>query len=294
MELDKQLLAYETPILAAFVVLEIVVTWYFRMKTYELKDTIVNLSLTTANLLMDLLMRGINLALLYFFFQFAFFKIENVYLYWFALLILEDFAYYVLHYVDHYCRMFWAVHVTHHSSEKFNLTVGFRSSVFQPLYRGVYFVPLVLIGFEPMHILFMYALTQFWGTLVHNEHIGKMWKPIEYIFVTPSHHRVHHASNPIYLDKNMGMFFIIWDRLFGTFQEELPDVKPVYGLTTPLTTCNPIKVIFHEWIAIFTDLLKPVSFKAKINYLLGLPGWSHDGSRKTSRQMREGLQKQHT
>lgn len=289
MELDKQLLQIETPLLVLFVVAEMAFSAYYKTKTYETKDTLVNLAMTSANLLMDLVMRGLNLAMLYFFFQFAFFKIENVYIYWFALLLLEDLMYYFLHLVDHYSRFFWAMHVTHHSSEKFNLTVGFRSSVFQPLYRGLYFIPLVFIGFEPMHIFFMYALTQFWGTLVHNEHVKKLPTIIEYIFVTPSHHRVHHASNPIYLDKNMGMFFIIWDRIFGTFQEELPNEKPIYGLTTPLTTYNPIYVIFHEWIAILKDISKPITWKQRINYLFNLPGWSHDKSRMTSKQMREAL-----
>jgi sterol desaturase/sphingolipid hydroxylase (fatty acid hydroxylase superfamily) len=106
---------------------------------------------------------------------------------------LEDLAFYTLHYVDHHCRLFWAVHVTHHSSEHFNLTTGFRSSVFQPLYRFVYFIPLTLVGFNPADIIIMYSITQIYGIIVHTEYVGKLgW--LEYIMVTPSHHRVHHAS----------------------------------------------------------------------------------------------------
>jgi sterol desaturase/sphingolipid hydroxylase (fatty acid hydroxylase superfamily) len=206
------------------------------------------------------------------------------------LLLLEDFIYYWLHRFDHEIRLFWAVHVTHHSSEKMNFAVGFRSSVFQPLYRFIYFIPLALIGFRPVDIIFMYSATQIWGIFVHTELINKMgW--MEYVFVTPSHHRVHHASNPKYLDRNMGMFLIIWDKLFGTFQPELkateyPSLK--YGLTKPLESPNAVSIIFHEWHMIGKDLARrDINWKQKLGYVFGPPGWSHDGSRSTSKEMRQ-------
>ncbi len=203
--------------------------------------------------------------------------------------VIEDFPFYWLHRFDHQIRLFWAVHVTHHSSEKMNLTVGFRSSVLQPLYRFVYFIPLALLGFKPMDIVFIYSATQIWGILIHTEYINKMgW--LEYILVTPSHHRVHHASNALYLDKNMGMFLIIWDRLFGTFQPELSagQYQPIkYGLTTPLKSDTPAHIITHEWVSIFKDVFRnDISWKDRMNYLFGPPGWSHDGSRKTSEELR--------
>ena len=195
--------------------------------------------------------------------------------------------FYWLHRVDHYCRLFWAVHVTHHSSEEFNLTVGFRSSVFQPLYRFVYFIPLSLIGFNPLDTMFMYAATQIYGILIHTKTVGKL-SFLEWFLSTPSHHRVHHGSNIKYLDKNMGMVFIIWDKLFGTFAEEKEVV--VYGLTTNINTYHPIKMVFHEWKNILNDLKKKVSLKNKLMYVLGPPGWSHDGSTKTSSQLRAELE----
>jgi sterol desaturase/sphingolipid hydroxylase (fatty acid hydroxylase superfamily) len=206
------------------------------------------------------------------------------------LLLAEDFLYYWLHRWDHEIRLFWAVHVTHHSSEHMNFTVGFRSSVFQPLYRFVYFIPLALCGFKPLDIIFIYSATQIWGIFVHTELINKMgW--LEYILVTPSHHRVHHASNPKYLDKNMGMFLIIWDQLFGTFQPELTaeEYQPrKYGLTKPLEKTTPGNIIFHEWNDIGKDLSREdIGWKEKWNYVFGPPGWSHDGSRLTSDQMRD-------
>jgi sterol desaturase/sphingolipid hydroxylase (fatty acid hydroxylase superfamily) len=177
-----------------------------------------------------------------------------------------------------------------------NFSVGFRSSVFQPLYRFVYFIPLAWAGFRPLDIVFIYSATQIWGIFVHTELIQKMgW--LEYIFVTPSHHRVHHASNPKYLDRNMGMFLIIWDQIFGTFQAELPDEmyqKKKYGLTKNLERKSPLNLVFHEWRAIKEDLNRkdlPIKFKWK--YLFGRPGWSHDGSRLTSRQL-EAIEKDHS
>jgi hypothetical protein len=171
-----------------------------------------------------------------------------------------------------------------------NLTVGFRSSVFQPLYRFIYFIPLALLGFKPIDIVFIYSCTQIWGIFVHTELIKKMgW--LEYIFVTPSHHRVHHASNPKYLDKNMGMFLIIWDQLFGTFQPELADEAyqtKKYGLTKPKENENQASLLFQEWKNIRKDLLrKDIGWREKWGYLFGPPGWSHDGSRLTSEQLRK-------
>jgi sterol desaturase/sphingolipid hydroxylase (fatty acid hydroxylase superfamily) len=207
-----------------------------------------------------------------------------------VLAIAEDFMFYWLHRIDHFCRFFWAVHVTHHSSEEFNLTVGFRSSVFQPLYRFIYFIPISLMGFKGIDIMFMYAATQIYGILVHTQLINKLGM-LEYIFVTPSHHRVHHGSNVRYLDKNMGMFLIIWDKLFGTFQAE-EETDPVkYGLTTNIKTYNPITMVFHEWKNIVSDLKKKTTFKNKLMYVFGPPGWSHDGSTKTSTQLRAELYK---
>jgi len=207
-----------------------------RIRTYTWRNTLTNCYLMLLNGGIDLLLRGFYILILGVCYRHHWISITNIFSYWFLLLLAEDFLYYWLHRWDHEIRLFWAVHVTHHSSEHMNFTVGFRSSVFQPLYRFVYFIPLALLGFKPLDIIFMYSATQIWGIFVHTELIGKMgW--LEYILVTPSHHRVHHASNPRYLDKNMGMFLIIWDQLFGTFQPELgpEEYQPTkYGLTKRL------------------------------------------------------------
>ncbi|MCA0232374.1 sterol desaturase family protein [Runella limosa] len=290
-ELEQTIIQLTTPLYALLIGLEALLSHRQHRDFYTWRDTLTNFVLMLLNGGIDLAFRAVYVVVLVWFYQFHVTVIDNVYLYWFLLFLAEDFVFYVLHVVDHYCRLFWAVHVTHHSSEHFNLTTGFRSSVFQPLYRFVYFIPLVLFGFKPADIVLMYSITQTYGILVHTNYLGKLgW--LGYVFVTPSHHRVHHASNVAYLDKNMGMCLIIWDRLFGTFQEEL-DQEPVrYGLTKSLEDTSLGNTIFHEWKAIAKDLGRNVGIGTKLKYLLNPPGWSHDGSTMTSNQLREVEEKQ--
>ena len=290
-ELEQTIIQLTTPLYALLIGLEALLSHRQHRDFYTWRDTLTNFVLMLLNGGIDLAFRAVYVVVLVWFYQYHVTVIDNVYLYWFLLFLAEDFVFYVLHVVDHYCRLFWAVHVTHHSSEHFNLTTGFRSSVFQPLYRFVYFIPLVLFGFKPADIVLMYSITQTYGILVHTNYLGKLgW--LGYVFVTPSHHRVHHASNVAYLDKNMGMCLIIWDRLFGTFQDEL-DQEPVrYGLTKSLEDTSLGNTIFHEWKAIAKDLGRNVGITTKLKYLLNPPGWSHDGSTLTSNQLRELEEKQ--
>jgi sterol desaturase/sphingolipid hydroxylase (fatty acid hydroxylase superfamily) len=287
---EQILLQFSTPLYLIIIGLEILLSNARHRKLYSFKDTISNLYLMLLNSAIDLLFRVVYLFILQLCYNHHWISITNVFSYWLLLLLAEDFLYYWLHRWDHEIRLFWAVHVTHHSSEKMNFTVGFRSSVFQPLYRFIYFIPLAYLGFKPLDIVFMYSATQIWGIFVHTELINKMgW--LEYILVTPSHHRVHHASNPKYLDKNMGMFLIIWDQLFGTFQPELSadQYQPrKYGLTKPMEKTGPVDLVFHEWAAIGKDLgRQDIGWKDKWQYVFGPPGWSHDGSRMTSEQLRQ-------
>lgn len=294
-DFEDLILKLSTPFYICLIALEIFLTHKtsheesVQRPAYSFKDTLTNAALMLLNGGIDLLFRAAYVGVLIWFYNLSFIEpIADPYLYWFALFLAEDLAFYTLHYVDHHCRLFWAVHVTHHSSEHFNLTTGFRSSVFQPLYRFVYFIPLALVGFNPADIIVMYSITQIYGIIVHTEYVGKLgW--LEYIFVTPSHHRVHHASNVQYLDKNMGMCLIVWDRLFGTFQEELPDEPPRYGLTKPMEQQGIAGTVFHEWKAIGDDFSQPVDWKTKLRYLLKAPGWSPDGSRETSKDLQRKL-----
>lgn len=287
---EQWLILISTPLYLIIIGLEIFLSNYRYNKQYTVKDTAVNVYLMLLNSIIDILFRGIYVLILDYCYEHQLISLTNAFAYWLTLLLAQDFLYYWLHRFDHEVRLFWAVHVTHHSSEKMNFTVGFRSSVFQPLYRFVYFIPLAFAGFKPLDIVFVYSATQIWGIFVHTELIKNMgW--LERILVTPSHHRVHHASNAMYLDKNMGMFLIIWDKLFGTFQKEMPaeQYQPIkYGLTKPLEKETPGNLVFHEWRAIAADLRrKDLNWKQKLRYLFGPPGWSHDGSRLTSEEMRQ-------
>ena len=286
---EQLLILVSTPLYIIIIGLELLLSNYGHKKAYTWKDTTANVYLMVLNACLDLFVRSAYLFVLTYFFHYQVFSFNNVIVYWIMLLVFEDFLYYWLHRFDHEVRLFWAVHVTHHSSQQLNFSVGFRSSVFQPLYRFVYFIPLAVAGFKPVDIVLMYSATQIWGILVHTELISKMgW--LEYVFVTPSHHRVHHASNPKYLDMNLGMFLIIWDKLFGTFQPELPpeEYQPLkYGLTKPIGKETPFSIVFHEWSSLRKDLLRAdISLKERLFYVFGPPGWSHDGSRKTSKELR--------
>ena len=249
------MILFSTPLYLIVIGLEILLSHFQQQKSYTVKDTATNVYLMLMNSAIDVLFRVFYLWVLAWFYQHSVITWETGVVYWITLLLAEDFMYYWLHRADHFSRVFWAVHVTHHSSSHFNFTVGFRSSVFEPLYRFIFFIPIAWMGFSPANIAFMYSATQIWGILVHTEKIGRLgW--LEYILVTPSHHKVHHASNPRYLDKNLGMFLILWDKLFGTFQAE-EDEKEYqrirFGLTKDLEDQGPVNIIFHEWKAIGQD-----------------------------------------
>lgn len=291
--IEQLVIIFSTPLYTFLILGEIILSNIQDRHFYTVKDTITNVYLMLLNGGIDLLSRGITWGILAWFFQYRLFEIQNPILYWFVLFVAEDFVFYILHVVDHYSRFFWASHVTHHSSEQFNLTVGFRSSVFQPLYRFIYFIPLSLMGFKAIDIAVMYSITQIYGIMVHTSYIPKFRKKplkwLEYVIVTPSQHRVHHASNVEYLDKNMGMCLSIWDRMFGTFQEEIDDLPIKYGLVSPLENRNAVNIVFHEWVKIGKDMQRPIGFFTKIKYIFMPPGWSHDGSTKTSEGLRAEL-----
>jgi sterol desaturase/sphingolipid hydroxylase (fatty acid hydroxylase superfamily) len=189
---------------------------------------------------------------------------------WVALFFLDDLAYYAYHRAGHRIRLFWASHVVHHSSQHYNLSTALRQT-WTPMSALPFWLPLLVLGFEPWMVLLAQAWNlcyQFW---IHTERIGKLPRWFELIFNTPSHHRAHHGSQDQYLDKNYGGILIIWDRLFGTFEPEGERVR--YGLTTNLETFNPVTVAFHEYVAIWRDIRGARSWRARLGYLLRGPGW---------------------
>ncbi|MEO1051200.1 MAG: sterol desaturase family protein [Bacteroidota bacterium] len=185
-------------------------------------------------------------------------------------ILVVDFLYYWEHRWEHEIRILWSYHSIHHSSPIYNYTTALRVSFIDNFVTWVFYLPAVLIGFHPAVVLLAIALILIYQFWIHTELINKMgWFGL--IFNTPSHHRVHHGSDDIYLDKNYGALLIIWDRMFGTFQKEI--FRPTYGLTTQIETINPVKVHFHEYINIFKDLRKSKSAKERNGYLFKKPGW---------------------
>ncbi|MEY2927307.1 MAG: hypothetical protein RL367_1784, partial [Pseudomonadota bacterium] len=205
---------------------------------------------------------------------------------WILCFVLDDLAYYVFHRTAHRVRWFWASHVNHHSSQHYNLSTALRQT-WTGFFAGSFLfrMPLMLIGFHPAMVAFVGGINLIYQFWIHTEVIGRLPRWFETVMNTPSHHRVHHATNPRYLDRTYAGVFIIWDKMFGTFTPEIDDEQIRYGIVKQLGSFNLIWGVFHEWVGMLGDFGRaPAS--AKLGYLFGPPGWSHDGSRDTSDSIR--------
>ncbi|PWE16387.1 C-5 sterol desaturase [Marinicauda salina] len=256
---------------------------------FEPHDTAASLMMGLGNTVSGALLGFISVA--WFFFVERFAILDIGYAWWaFALaFVLDDLVYYWWHRFSHTVRWWWADHVIHHSSQHYNLSTALRQPWLSPLtLKFVVFGSwLVLIGFPPAMIAFVGALNlvyQFW---IHTEVIGRMPGWFEAVMNTPSHHRVHHATNPRYLDRNFAGVFIVWDRLFGTFEPERDDEPCRYGIIKNLGTWNPLKICLHEWVGIIRDVRGAKSLKEAAGYFFGPPGWSPDGSRESSQTIKQ-------
>lgn len=189
---------------------------------------------------------------------------------WVLLFAAEDLVYYWYHRTHHTVRVLWASHVVHHSSQFYNLSTALRQT-WTPMTGLPYWLPLAFLGFPPWAILLQQSVSLLYQFFLHTERVQKLWRPVELVMNTPSHHRVHHASNPEYLDRNYGGILIVWDRIFGTFEPE--GRRVVYGLTTNITTFNPVRVATHEYAAIWADLRRTTSWRDRVNLLVRRPGW---------------------
>ncbi|MEV7449989.1 MULTISPECIES: sterol desaturase family protein [Streptomyces] len=190
---------------------------------------------------------------------------------WVLLFFAEDLAYYAFHRAHHRVRLLWASHVVHHSSVRFNLSTALRQS-WTPMSGLPFWMPLALLGIPPWMILLQQSMSLIYQFFLHTERVDRLWRPIEFVFNTPSHHRVHHGSNNVYLDRNYGGILIIWDRLFGTFQPE--GERVVYGLTKNIDTYNPLRVAFHEYAATWHDIRTATRWRDRAGYAFGPPGWA--------------------
>ena len=285
------------PLFILTIVLEIVLARFGKVKAvYEPKDTAMSLLMGLGSSVAGLLTGGLILAVTIWVYQYRVFTIPmTAWWAWVLLLFAEDLAYYGFHRFSHERRLWWAAHVNHHSSQHYNLATALRQSWTGGINGAwVMWLPLSLLGFPPAMILIQKGISlvyQFW---IHTEAVKRMPAWFEAVFNTPSHHRVHHARNPRYLDRNYAGILIIWDKMFGTFQPEL-DAEPVrYGIVKNLGGFNLLRVAFHEWVGMGKDLLSAKSVREAAGYVFGAPGWSPDGSRQTSDMIRRQWQQTQT
>ncbi len=281
------LIHYAIPFFVGFIVLEVAITAYRKSDFYETKDALSSIAMGLGNVIIGLLTKGLVLGAYTLVYQFRLFEMGYTWWAWVLVFFADDFSYYWFHRTAHNVRYFWASHVIHHSSTKYNLATALRQTWTGSITGSfIFYLWMPLVGFPPLMILFMHSISLLYQFWIHTEVIQKMPRWFEAIFNTPSHHRVHHASNYKYLDRNHAGILIIWDKMFGTFQAE--EERPTYGLTQNIKSFNPLHIATHEWQSIFKDVVKYP--RHAWQYIFGKPGYSHDGSRQTSEQLRQKQQ----
>lgn len=279
---------FALPVFALLMGIEVYFNYKDKTDHYIFKDSVASISMGIGSVFTDLVSKSFAfLAFSYIYLNFALFgeALSFTVLGWILLFFLDDFSFYWHHRLSHQVRILWASHVNHHSSEEYNLSTALRQSWTEVFYKYFFFMWLPLLGFHPLMILTQISINLIFQYWVHTKKIKRLPKPIEFIFNTPSHHRVHHGSNLKYLDKNHGGTLIIWDRMFGTFEAEDDNEPVIYGITTNINTYNPFKIATHEFKMIGKDMKKTKKWSDKLKYLLYPPGWSHDGSTKTVKEM---------
>ena len=283
------IIIYAIPFFVFAMLLEFFVASAKNIKSYTAKDAFSSIAMGLGNVFIGFVSKLFVFAALYYVYEnLRIFTIPIIWWSFIILFFLDDFSYYWFHRTSHENRFFWASHVVHHSSKHYNLSTALRQTWTGSFYSFIFWLWLPLIGFHPGMIIFQMSISLLYQFWIHTELIQKTPKWIEFFFNTPSHHRVHHGSNPIYLDKNHAGILIIWDKLFGTFQPELKSEKVKYGLVVNIKTYNPIFIAFNEWGALFKDLnTKNISVRDRIRYLYKPPGWKHDGTGKLSTDLKE-------
>ena len=281
MEAYANALLFAIPIFMLLVLAEIIYGHFKGMQTYTFMDTISSLSSGLTNIIKDSL--GLVLILVsypYLKSELSLLTIESSIWVYIIAFICVDFSSYWNHRLNHKIYFFWNQHIIHHSSEEFNLACALRQSISNLLgYTAIFLIPAAFLGIpqEVINILApLHLFGQFW---YHTQHIGKLGF-LEYIFVTPSQHRVHHAINPIYIDKNLAAIFCVWDRLFGTFKEELEAEPPVFGVLKPVKTWNPIIINFKHLWGLFVDAWRTRRWKDKFVLWLKPTGWRPEDVKK--------------
>ena len=281
-------------VLPLFVLAIVIEAWFSHWRSlglYQGKDFLVSLSMLMLASLVDVVPKVAAFV--------AFFMLHEIsplrdvvgrqWWAWVLLFVLDDFVYYWFHRANHEIRLLWAGHVADHSSQKLNFGTALRQGVTERVHKYLFWLPLPLLGFDAIMIMTMIGLNLLYQFWVHTELVRRLPKVFEQIFNTPSHHRVHHASNIRYLDCNHGGVLIVWDRLFGTFSPELEQEPVVYGLTHNLDTYNPARVAFGEYANLVRDCLRAEGWSDRLRYIFLAPGWRHDGPDERARVLRANL-----
>ena len=262
------------PIILGLICLEVVFSAFRNRQFYKLGDTGGTVGLLAGNVFVSLITQGFVLSLYFFLYQIRLLTVNDVLPVWAAgllTLVMIDFVFYWYHRSAHRIRFLWAIHMNHHSSVEMNFSVAFRQAWFGPISKAPFYIIMPLVGFDPSITVVVALFSRLWGVLGHTQWIDKLgW--LDGIFNTPSTHRVHHGTNPEYVDSNYGNFFIVWDRLFGTYSKEQAPV--IFGLVKNLETNNPVKITFYTWSAIVSDVKGAQSFDEILGYIFGPPDWS--------------------
>ena len=265
------LIALSIPAFFILIAIELGYAAYKGIKLYRFNDTITNIGLGIGQQVTGVLMKGaLFFGYMYLWENHRIWNPEASVVNWILLFLAVDCLYYWFHRSSHEINALWAAHIVHHQSEEYNLSVALRQSWFQGWFSWVFYLPLAIIGFEPMMFLTISALNTLYQFWIHTRAIGKLG-PLEWIINTPSHHRVHHGSDPKYIDKNHAGTLIIWDRMFGTFKEE--EEEPVFGITKPLNSWNPFWANFHYWAEIIELAKKSTGPIDKLKAWIKPPGW---------------------
>ena len=275
-----QLIFYALPIFLLAIIVELIISRNTHKQLYHGRDFAVSLSMMVASAIVEFVPK--LLAFIAFIYLHEISPLKDIvgrqWWAWILLFFMDDFAYYWFHRLNHEVRLFWAGHVMHHSSQYMNFGTALRQGVGERTHKFLFWIWIPLLGFDPLMIFTMISINLFYQYWVHTELVDKLPSWYEYIFNTPSHHRVHHASNVRYLDCNHAGVLILWDRIFGTFSAELLEEKPIYGLTKNINSFHPAYVMTHEYQSIWKDVKSASSWKDKLKYIFWAPGWSHEGA----------------
>lgn len=265
---------YAVPFFFLLIALELLVDRWRGVSTYRLADAINSLSAGVLSTTSGLLTRVVGLvAYTLAWQQLALFELSADSLWvWLVAFVFYDFCYYWNHRLGHERNVLWAAHSVHHQSEDYNLSTALRQTSTGFIFGWIFYLPMALAGVPPLVFLTVGALNLLYQFWVHTRHVPKLgW--LEWVFITPSNHRVHHAQNPVYMDRNYGGVFILWDRLFGTFQEELDEEPVIFGVTTPLASWNPLWANAQFYVALWRDAVRAESWWDRLRIWFMPTGW---------------------